>query len=153
MRHTDTIRVRGAVCTEDPSAPYIEFSRAGGCSACSAAKTCGSRLLPGAFGAAPIHRLSIQLPSHWRSGDEVCAEIPARTLLRLTSLAYLWPAFLMLCGGWLGAATIPPGGDPSTFVGAAAGLLAGCATLAAFSRRDRVPAAAMPRIRIRNTGR
>jgi positive regulator of sigma E activity len=149
MRDKGLIRVQGAVRACGSSAPYIEFSRARGCSGCAATGSCGSALLSGALGAAEMRRLGTGIPLNCRPGDVVDIEIPAPMLVRLTAIAYLGPALLMLCGGWIGAQYLPPGGDAATLVGAAGGLLTGYAVVAVLARLDRFAAAATPRIRSR----
>ncbi|HEX6736021.1 MAG TPA: SoxR reducing system RseC family protein, partial [Azonexus sp.] len=56
-----------------------------------------------------------------QAGDEVCIALPSGKLTLSAVLGYLFPAFAMIFGAWLGAAL--DGSDGATALGAMVGFL------------------------------
>jgi positive regulator of sigma E activity len=64
-------------------------------------------------------------------GDRVRVGLPANEIIKMSSIAYLFPLIGMLTGAWMSATLLPQFGDISGVAGALAGLFSGWAAMAA----------------------
>jgi sigma-E factor negative regulatory protein RseC len=89
-----------------------------GCSSCGQGSSCGiGKMASGR----PATLITIPTSGDVRPGDFVLIGLPESKLTLSALLGYLFPAFAMLLGAWLGATL--EGTDGSTALGAIAGFL------------------------------
>ena len=92
----------------------------GGCSSCGHGSSCGiGKMASGR----PATLLTIPVSGDIKPGDLVLIGLPESKLTLSALLGYLFPAFAMLVGAWLGA-NIENGSDTATAIGAIAGFIA-----------------------------
>ncbi len=90
-----------------------------GCSACGHGSSCGiGKIAAGR----PATVLTLPASPGIAAGDMVCVALPESRLTQSALLGYLFPAFAMLFGAWLGA--VLEGGDGATALGAIVGFVA-----------------------------
>lgn len=93
-----------------------------GCSSCGQGGSCGIGKM--ASGRAAT-LLTLPTTADLKAGDLVSIALPESRLTLSALLGYLFPAFAMLIGAWLGATLV--GSDGGTALGAMAGFLAALA--------------------------
>lgn len=89
-----------------------------GCATCGQGGSCGIGKM--ASGRAAT-LLTLPVSGDIRAGDTVTIGLPASRLTLSALLGYLFPAFAMICGAWLGA--LHDGSDGATALGAIGGFL------------------------------
>lgn len=90
-----------------------------GCSSCGQGSSCGiGKMASGR----PATLLTLPVSGDLKAGDLVLIALPENKLTLSALLGYLFPAFAMIFGAWLGAAL--DGSDGATALGAIAGFLA-----------------------------
>ncbi len=121
---------------------WVESERRSSCGSCATQEGCGT----GVIARALVNRavtLKVLNRIDARVGDRVVVGIPESGLLRGAFAVYSVPLLALfagaLCGHWLAGDS-----DPAAIAGAAAGLAAGLAWLARFSRRTRADASFQP---------
>jgi sigma-E factor negative regulatory protein RseC len=121
------VRHRGIVRAVEDGTALIAMETAG-CSACGHGAGCGIGKL-----AAGRPATLLRLPADGvQPGDVVTVGVPESRLTLSALLGYLFPAFAMLLGAWLGATL--DGRDGATALGAAGGFLAALAVARASLR-------------------
>jgi sigma-E factor negative regulatory protein RseC len=114
------LRHRGVVRAVDGEIALVAMETTG-CSACGHGAGCGIGKM-----AAGRPATLLRLPAAGvQVGDVVTVGVPETRLAGSALLGYLFPAFAMLLGAWIGAAL--DGRDGATALGAAAGFLAALA--------------------------
>jgi sigma-E factor negative regulatory protein RseC len=89
-----------------------------GCASCGQNSGCGVGKMAGNR---PAMLLTLPVSGEVKAGDVVTIGLPASRLTLSALLGYLFPAFAMLFGAWLGSAI--DGTDGATALGAIAGFL------------------------------
>lgn len=117
MMATDMIEHRGIVQRVDGGKAIVAMETAG-CSSCGQGSSCGIGKMAGGR---PATLLTLPVSGDIRAGDLVSIALPASKLSLSALLGYLFPAFAMLLGAWLGATL--EGTDGATALGAIAGFL------------------------------
>ena len=111
------IEHHGIVQRVDGDAAIIAMETAS-CSSCGQENSCGiGKMASGR----PATLLTLPVSGDIRAGDLVSIALPVSKLSLSALLGYLFPAFAMLFGAWLGAAL--DGSDGATALGAIAGFL------------------------------
>ena len=118
---TGMIEHRGIVQRVDGGKAIVAMETAG-CSSCGQGSSCGiGKMASGR----PATLLTLPVSGDVRAGDLVSIALPESKLSLSALLGYLFPAFAMLIGAWLGATL--EGTDGATALGAIAGFLAALA--------------------------
>lgn len=117
MMATDMIEHRGIVQRVDGGKAIVAMETAG-CSSCGQGSSCGIGKMAGGR---PATLLTLPVSGDIRAGDLVSIALPVSKLSLSALLGYLFPAFAMLLGAWLGATL--EGTDGATALGAIAGFL------------------------------
>lgn len=113
------IEHRGVVQRIDGNKAIVAMETAG-CSSCGQGSSCGiGKLASGR----PATLLTLPVGGDIKAGDFVLIGLPESKLTLSALLGYLFPAFAMLLGAWLGS-TIEDGSDAATALGAIAGFVA-----------------------------
>ena len=113
------IEHRGVVQRIDGNKAIVAMETAG-CSSCGQGSSCGiGKMASGR----PATLLTIPVSGDIKAGDFVLIGLPESKLTLSALLGYLFPAFAMLLGAWLGS-TIEDGSDAATALGAIAGFVA-----------------------------
>ncbi|MCG2579057.1 SoxR reducing system RseC family protein [Dechloromonas sp. XY25] len=111
------IEHRGVVQRVDDGVALVAVETAG-CPSCAQGSACGvGKMAAGR----PATLLTIPVSADIKAGDFVLIGLPESGLTLPALLGYLFPAFAMLVGAWLGACL--EGSDGSTALGAIAGFL------------------------------
>lgn len=111
------IEHRGIVQRVEGGKAIVAMETAG-CSSCGQGSSCGIGKM--ASGRAAT-LLTLPASADLRAGDLVSIALPENRLTLSALLGYLFPAFAMLLGAWLGSAL--DGSDGATALGAIAGFL------------------------------
>ena len=112
------IEHRGVVQRIDDGKALVAMETAG-CSSCGQGSSCGvGKMAAGR----PATLLTIPVSGDIKAGDWVLIGLPESKLTLSALLGYLFPAFAMLVGAWLGATL--EGSDGGTALGAMVGFLA-----------------------------
>ncbi len=113
-----TIEHRGVVQKIEDGLAIVVMETSG-CSACGQGGSCGiGKMAAGR----PATVLTLPATPGIAAGDMVSVALPASRLTLAALLGYLFPAFAMLVGAWLGAALA--GSDGATALGAIVGFVA-----------------------------
>ena len=113
------IEHRGVVHRVDGNKAIVAMETAG-CSSCGQGSSCGiGKMASGR----PATMLTIPVSGDDKAGDFVLIGLPESKLTLSALLGYLFPAFAMLLGAWLGS-SIEEGSDAATALGAIAGFIA-----------------------------
>ena len=113
------IEHRGIVHRVDCGKAIVAMETAG-CSSCGQGSSCGiGKMASGR----PATMLTIPVSGDIKAGDLVLIGLPESKLTLSALLGYLFPAFAMLLGAWLGS-SIEEGSDAATALGAIAGFIA-----------------------------
>lgn len=108
---------RGVVQRVDNGLAVVAMETAG-CGACAQGSSCGiGKMAAGR----PATLLTLPVGAGVRAGDLVTVALPESRLTLSAVLGYLFPAFAMLFGAWLGS--LLDGSDGATALGAIAGFL------------------------------
>jgi len=111
------IEHRGIVQRVDSGKAIVAMETAG-CSSCGQGGSCGiGKMASGR----PATLLTLPVTGDIKAGDMVMIALPASRLTFSALLGYLFPAFAMIFGAWLGS--LPDGSDGATALGAIAGFL------------------------------
>ena len=111
------IEHRGIVQRVDGGKAIVAMETAG-CSSCGQGSSCGiGKMASGR----PATLLTLPVSGDIKAGDFVLIALPASRLTFSALLGYLFPAFAMIFGAWLGSAL--EGSDGATALGAMAGFL------------------------------
>jgi len=89
-----------------------------GCAACAQGTSCGIGQMAGGR---PVALLTLPVGPGIKAGDRVTIGLPESRLTLSALLGYLFPAFAMIFGAWLGS--VLEGSDGATALGAIAGFL------------------------------
>lgn len=117
------IEHRGIVQRVDGGKAIVAMETAG-CSSCGQGGSCGiGKMASGR----PATLLTLPVSGDIKAGDMVMIGLPATRLTFSALLGYLFPAFAMIFGAWLGSQL--DGSDGATALGAIAGFL-GALTIA-----------------------
>lgn len=117
MMATGMIEHRGIVQRVEGGKAIVAMETAG-CSSCGQGSSCGiGKMASGR----PATLLTLPVSGDIRAGDIVSIALPESKLSISALLGYLFPAFAMIFGAWLGAAL--DGSDGATALGAIAGFL------------------------------
>jgi sigma-E factor negative regulatory protein RseC len=117
MMSTGMIEHRGIVQRVEGGQAVVAMETAG-CSSCGQGSSCGiGKMASGR----PATLLTLPVSGDVRAGDLVSIALPESKLSLSALLGYLFPAFAMLLGAWLGATL--DGSDGATALGAIAGFL------------------------------
>lgn len=112
------IEHRGIVHRVDGGKAIVAMETAG-CSSCGQGSSCGiGKMASGR----PATMLTIPVSGDIKAGDLVLIGLPESKLTLSALLGYLFPAFAMLLGAWLGS-SIEEGSDAATALGAIAALV------------------------------
>ena len=112
------IEHRGIVHRVDGGKAIVAIETAG-CSSCGQGSSCGiGKMASGR----PATMLKIPVSGDIKAGDFVLIGLPESKLTLSALLGYLFPAFAMLLGAWLGS-SIEEGSDAATALGAIAALV------------------------------
>ena len=112
------IEHRGIVHRVDGGKDIVAMETAG-CSSCGQGSSCGiGKMASGR----PATMLTIPVSGDIKAGDLVLIGLPESKLTLSALLGYLFPAFAMLLGAWLGS-SIEEGSDAATALGAIAALV------------------------------
>ena len=112
------IEHRGIVHRVDGGKAIVAMETAG-CSSCGQGSSCGiGKMASGR----PATMLKIPVSGDIKAGDFVLIGLPESKLTLSALLGYLFPAFAMLLGAWLGS-SIEEGSDAATALGAIAALV------------------------------
>ena len=115
------IEHRGVVQRVDDGLAIVAMETAG-CGSCGQGSSCGiGKMAAGR----PATLLTLPVSADIKAGDEVSIALPESKLTLSAVLGYLFPAFAMIFGAWLGAAL--EGSDGATALGAMIGFLAALA--------------------------
>ena len=113
------IEHRGIVHRVDGGKAIVAMETAG-CASCGQGSSCGiGKMASGR----PATMLTIPVSGDIKAGDFVLIGLPESKLTLSALLGYLFPAFAMLLGAWLGS-NIEEGSDAATALGAIAGFMA-----------------------------
>lgn len=111
------IEHRGIVQRVEGGKAYVAMETAG-CSSCGQGGSCGiGKMAAGR----PATMLTLPVGEGIKAGDMVTVGLPESRLTFSALLGYLFPAFAMIFGAWLGSAL--DGSDGATALGAIAGFL------------------------------
>ena len=111
------IEHRGIVQRIDGDRAIVAMETAG-CSACGQGSSCGiGKMASGR----PATLLTLPVSGNLKAGDQVSIGLPENRLSLAAVLGYLFPAFAMIFGAWLGS--LLDGSDGATAVGAIVGFL------------------------------
>lgn len=111
------IEHRGIVQRVEAGRALVAMETAG-CGSCGHGSSCGvGKMAAGR----PATMLTIPVSGDVQAGDEVLIGLPESKLTLSALLGYLFPAFAMLFGAWLG--TVLADSDAGTALGAIAGFL------------------------------
>jgi len=111
------IEHRGIVQRVDGGRAIVAMETAG-CSSCGQGSSCGiGKMASGR----PATLLTLPVSGDIKAGDLVLIGLPESRLTLSALLGYLFPAFAMLFGAWLGS--LLEGSDGATALGAIAGFL------------------------------
>ena len=114
---TNMIEHRGIVQRVADGQALVAIETAG-CSSCGQGSSCGvGKMAAGR----PATLLTIPVSADIKAGDFVLIGLPESKLTLSALLGYLFPAFAMLAGAWLGASQ--EGSDGGTALGAIVGFL------------------------------
>ena len=112
------IEHRGIIQRVEDGKAIVAMETAG-CSSCGQGSSCGiGKMASGR----PATLLTLPVSGDLKAGDFVLIGLPESKLTLSALLGYLFPAFAMIFGAWLGAAL--DGSDGATALGAIAGFLA-----------------------------
>ena len=111
------IEHRGIVQRVEGGKAIVAMETAG-CSSCGQGSSCGIGKMAGGR---PATLLTLPVGGDVKAGDLVLIGLPESRLTLSALLGYLFPAFAMLFGAWLGA--LREGSDGATALGAIAGFL------------------------------
>lgn len=121
--NTKMIEHRGIVQRVEAGKAYVAMETAG-CSSCGQGSSCGiGKMAAGR----PATLLTLPVSGDIKAGDMVTIGLPENRLTFSALLGYLFPAFALIFGAWLGSAL--DGSDGATALGAIAGFL-GALTIA-----------------------
>lgn len=121
--NTKMIEHRGIVQRVEAGKAYVAMETAG-CSSCGQGSSCGiGKMAAGR----PATMLTLPVSGDIKAGDMVTIGLPENRLTFSALLGYLFPAFALIFGAWLGSAL--DGSDGATALGAIAGFL-GALTIA-----------------------
>lgn len=113
----DMIEHRGIVQRVEAGKAIVAMETAG-CSSCGQGGSCGiGKMASGR----PATLLTLPVSGDIKAGDMVMIALPASRLTFSAVLGYLFPAFAMIFGAWLGS--LLDGSDGATALGAMAGFL------------------------------
>ena len=113
----DMIEHRGIVQRIEDGKALVAMETAG-CSSCAQGSSCGvGKMAAGR----PATLLTLPVSGDIKAGDVVLIGLPQSRLTLGALLGYLFPAFALLFGAWLGAAL--DGSDGGTALGAIVGFL------------------------------
>lgn len=111
------IEHRGIVQRVDAGKAIVAMETAG-CSSCGQGSSCGiGKMASGR----PATLLTLPVSGDIKAGDMVMIALPSSRLTFSALLGYLFPAFAMIFGAWLGS--LLDGSDGATALGAIAGFL------------------------------
>ena len=111
------IEHRGIVQRVEAGKAIVAMETAG-CSSCGQGGSCGiGKMASGR----PATLLTLPVSGDIKAGDFVMIALPASRLTLSALLGYLFPAFAMIFGAWLGS--LLDGSDGATALGAIAGFL------------------------------
>lgn len=111
------IEHRGIVQRVEAGKAIVAMETAG-CSSCGQGSSCGiGKMASGR----PATLLTLPVSGDIKAGDMVMIGLPASRLTFSALLGYLFPAFAMIFGAWLGS--LLDGSDGATALGAIAGFL------------------------------
>ena len=114
---SNLIEHRGVVQRVDDGLAIVAMETAG-CASCGQGSSCGiGKMAAGR----PATLLTLPVGSDIHAGDLVSIALPESKLTLSAVLGYLFPAFAMIFGAWLGAAL--EGSDGATAFGAMVGFL------------------------------
>jgi len=114
---TNMIEHRGIVQRVEAGKAIVAMETAG-CSSCGQGSSCGiGKMASGR----PATLLTLPVSGDIKAGDMVMIALPASRLTFSALLGYLFPAFAMIFGAWLGS--LLDGSDGATALGAIAGFL------------------------------
>ena len=114
---TGMIEHRGIVQRVEAGKAVVAMETAG-CSSCGQGSSCGiGKMASGR----PATLLTLPVSGDIKAGDLVLIGLPESRLTLSALLGYLFPAFAMLFGAWLGS--LLEGSDGATALGAIAGFL------------------------------
>lgn len=121
---------------------WVESERRSSCGGCASREGCGTGVIARAFGNRAV---TLKVLNHIdaRIGDRVVIGIAETGLVRGALAVYALPLVTLFSGAMCGH-LLANGSDLAAITGAAAGLAAGLAWLARFSRRTRVDATYQP---------
>lgn len=111
------IEHRGIVQRVEGGKAIVAMETAG-CSSCGQGSSCGIGKMAGGR---PATLLTLPVGGDVKAGDLVLIGLPESRLTLSALLGYLFPAFAMLFGAWLGS--LLEGSDGATALGAIAGFL------------------------------
>lgn len=111
------IEHRGIVQRVEGGKAIVAMETAG-CSSCGQGSSCGIGKMAGGR---PATLLTLPVGGDVKAGDLVLIGLPESKLTLSALLGYLFPAFAMLFGAWLGS--LLEGSDGATALGAIAGFL------------------------------
>ena len=111
------IEHRGVVQRVEAGQAVVAMETAG-CSSCGQSSGCGIGKMAGNR---PALMLTLPVSGEVKAGDVVSIGLPASRLSLSALLGYLFPAFAMLVGAWLGS--LLDGSDGATALGAMIGFL------------------------------
>ena len=114
---SDMIEHRGIVQRVENGKAIVAMETAG-CSSCGHGSSCGVGKMAGDR---PAMLLTLPVSGEIKAGDVVNIGLPASKLSLSALLGYLFPAFAMLFGAWLGSQL--EGSDGATAFGAIVGFL------------------------------
>jgi sigma-E factor negative regulatory protein RseC len=111
------IEHRGIVQRVDDGLAIVAMETSG-CGSCGQGSSCGiGKMAAGR----PATLLTLPVSADIKAGDQVSIALPESKLTLSAVLGYLFPAFAMIFGAWLGAAL--EGSDGATALGAMIGFL------------------------------
>lgn len=114
---SNIIEHRGIVQRVEAGKAIVAMETAG-CSSCGQGSSCGiGKMASGR----PATLLTLPVSGDIKAGDMVMIALPASRLTFSALLGYLFPAFAMIFGAWLGS--LLDGSDGATALGAIAGFL------------------------------
>jgi sigma-E factor negative regulatory protein RseC len=115
--NTKMIEHRGIVQRVEGGKAFVAMETAG-CSSCGQGSSCGIGKMAGGR---PATMLTLPVSGDIKAGDMVTIGLPENRLTFSALLGYLFPAFALIFGAWLGSAL--DGSDGATALGAIAGFL------------------------------
>ena len=114
---SNMIEHRGVVQRVEAGKAIVAMETAG-CKSCGQGSSCGiGKMASGR----PATLLTLPVSGDIKAGDFVMIALPASRLTLSALLGYLFPAFAMIFGAWLGS--LLDGSDGATALGAIAGFL------------------------------